>query len=305
MSPLTINTFGIVNLNRSNNNDFLHTYCYHEGQGLKGGNNVVSMLHQYLRQQYGPLLASRGHHLVLVCDNCGGQNKNRMVIRYAAWLCESGLFDNISLLFLIAGHTKNPCNRLFNLLKSGYRKKNIYDVPDLIEVLNQNSNVDAKIPAPFRDWDSFLNRYYDVPKSIKKWHCFEVSSTRILDTTKQNNPQPTIMLFRQSDVPESDSTTQDLRSFKTIQDKEERYAEVKDISMYPKALNKPGIKPIKRNELWKKFRPVVPEQYHNSDIYQPPSSTELEQLRQERAEKDKQRQVSKKRKTDEMRQAAV
>ena len=76
MSPLSINIFGIANACKEQ--ETLQAYCYHEGEGHKGGNNVVSMLHAYLRTEF--LLVGNGEHLVLVCGNCGGQNKNRMVI---------------------------------------------------------------------------------------------------------------------------------------------------------------------------------------------------------------------------------
>ena len=75
-SPLNINVFGIVDANTDT--EQLQVYCFHEGHGAKGGNSVVSMLHHFLHTRN--LLSGNGNHLVLVCDNCAGQNKNRMVI---------------------------------------------------------------------------------------------------------------------------------------------------------------------------------------------------------------------------------
>ena len=57
-------------------------------------------------------------------DNCVGQNKNYMIIRSAA-LCIEMVWEKVNLIFLIKGHTKNACDRNFNLLKSDWRKRYI------------------------------------------------------------------------------------------------------------------------------------------------------------------------------------
>ena len=49
-SPLTINVFGVVDGNTAT--EHLVAYCYHEGQGGKGGDNVVSMLYDFLKKSY-------------------------------------------------------------------------------------------------------------------------------------------------------------------------------------------------------------------------------------------------------------
>lgn len=48
-SPLSISVFGITNA--CGPKERLHAYCYHEGKGKKGGNNVTSMLHYYLHKE--------------------------------------------------------------------------------------------------------------------------------------------------------------------------------------------------------------------------------------------------------------
>ncbi len=52
-------------------------------------------------------------------DNCGGQNKNRFcLIGFVSFLTLSGLFDEVSLFFLIVGHTKNVCDGSFGNVKT-------------------------------------------------------------------------------------------------------------------------------------------------------------------------------------------
>ena len=63
---------------------------------------------------------------VMVMENCGGQNKNRMVIRFLLILTEIGVFKKSVNMYLVHGHTKNTCNRMFMLLKQNFHYKSIY-----------------------------------------------------------------------------------------------------------------------------------------------------------------------------------
>eukprot|EP00064_Thunnus_orientalis_P012825 superscaffoldBa00002010_g12861 len=48
----------------------------------KGSNAVISYLHHFF-SQYG----LREKHIQLHCDNCSGQNKNKVMLWYLAWRC--------------------------------------------------------------------------------------------------------------------------------------------------------------------------------------------------------------------------
>ena len=109
-------------------------------------------------------------HLVMIAGNCPGQNKNNTVIKYFQWVVEAGMASKATLLFLIKGHTKNICDRKFNLLKSGLRKKNCYDEKQLDAALTEKSNGEVDLmrlecgSTVWRDFAKFLNDYYmDCP----------------------------------------------------------------------------------------------------------------------------------------------
>lgn len=78
----------------------------------KGANAVVSMLHHFF-EVHG--LGEKDVHLH--ADNCGGQNKNNIMVGYLLWRVLTGLHDNIILSFMIAGHTKFSPDWCFGLLK--------------------------------------------------------------------------------------------------------------------------------------------------------------------------------------------
>lgn len=58
-------------------------------------------------------------------------------------------------------------------------------------------------------------------------------------------------------------------------------------------IDPPGIRAIKKREMWKKFRPVVPERYHTLDIYGRPSEEELNELKKQRAKKAQEKKKEK------------
>jgi hypothetical protein len=68
-SPLNVFVFGVVDMRTQR----LHAFVYDEGTGKKGGNNVASMIVEYL-SIYG-MLQNNKKKLKIVMDNCSGQNK--------------------------------------------------------------------------------------------------------------------------------------------------------------------------------------------------------------------------------------
>ena len=140
-SPLNYNTLGCVDPSEEGG-DRLYAHVYHEGQGKKGGNNVASLIMKQLK--YLGLLdrsKGKGKELNIVFDNCPGQNKNNFVLRLVPYLVEMGYFEEVNFIFLVVGHTKNCCDRMFNLLKIQYRKSNVYSTEDLIKMLGINKKV--------------------------------------------------------------------------------------------------------------------------------------------------------------------
>jgi hypothetical protein len=134
-SPLSIYCFGISNLAKTP--DHLHAYIYKDGDAKKGGNNVASLLVKYLKDK-GWMDKSKGarKELTIIMDNCGGQNKNKMVLRLLAILVAGGYYKTARAHFLIVGHTKNSCDRRFNDFKRLYRNANIYTPSMFLDTLN-------------------------------------------------------------------------------------------------------------------------------------------------------------------------
>ena len=102
-------------------------YVYIWGEVMHiGEHTIFSCLYWDLVMQ-GIINGTKVKHLVIIADNCPGHNKNFCVVKLCAWLVEAGWAKEVTLLFLIKGHTKNNCDIKFNLLKRGTRGINIFD----------------------------------------------------------------------------------------------------------------------------------------------------------------------------------
>jgi hypothetical protein len=261
-SPLTINCFGIADVTLKEPK--LTAYIYHEGEGKKGGNNVASLIMKHIIDK-GWNVPHRGEELNIIMDNCAGQNKNRMVLRIAPLLIELNWYYKVNMIFLVAGHTKNAADRLFNLLKKEYRKTNIYNMEQLQAKLSEHRLVEAvKVGVDdFYDFDEYLNKIYNqVPTgAIKQYQYFKAYFL------KQG------WLQAQVSCPDvSAGVIFDLNRTTANNDAEQRKILIKNFALNSLCLTNlkpPGIHPIKQVEMFSKWRQFVLV-IHITDIYAEP-----------------------------------
>ena len=76
----------------------------------KGAIAIISMLNHFFAT-YGP----RERVVHLHADNCEGQNKSCYMMYYLMWHVLTGLHNEITISFLLVGHTK-----FFLMLNLGY-----------------------------------------------------------------------------------------------------------------------------------------------------------------------------------------
>jgi hypothetical protein len=137
-----------------------------------------------------------------VFDNCGGQNKNKMVLRFMVMLGKLKLAKIVRAIFLIKGHTKNDCDRMFNLLKYDYRKTNVYTPKQLLDCLNRHPQV---LAIPMETDEDFLN--FDACQNgvmikaingCKKHHIFTVkeedANTLVMQEADMEEERPLLVV---------------------------------------------------------------------------------------------------------------
>lgn len=146
----------------------------------KGSNAVVSMLHHFFVHH---ALGEKKVHLH--ADNCGGQNKNATMVQYLLWRVMTGQHDEITLSFMIPGHTKFSPDWCFGLLKKKYRRTKVGGLTDLVSVVNESSVVniaqltgteDGKVLVTTYDWQSCFAEHCTKITGIKKLHHLRFNS---------------------------------------------------------------------------------------------------------------------------------
>lgn len=111
-------------------------YSYHEGQALKGPNEVSSFLNHYINM-YVPDTITDLH---LFCDGCPGQNKNNTVIRFLMALSAQKNMM-IHIYFPVRGHSFNDCDRNFSVVKRKIRREDrVFTHQQYIELIVKSSN---------------------------------------------------------------------------------------------------------------------------------------------------------------------
>ncbi|CAH2092579.1 unnamed protein product [Euphydryas editha] len=99
-------------------------YLWHESTAKRGANEVASCVYDFIKDQ-----SSKGVQTInLYSDNCGGQNRNRIV--FMMYLIAAKKFNvNISHKFLEKGHTQNENDSIHALIERSSKNKEIY-TPD-------------------------------------------------------------------------------------------------------------------------------------------------------------------------------
>ena len=148
----------------------------------KGANAIVSMLHHHF--VHHGLGETTAH---LHADDYGGQNKNATMVHYFLWRVMTGQHDQITLSFMIPGHTGFSPDWCFGLLKKRYRRTKVGRLTDLIYmyVVNQSAVVnviqptgsaDGQVLVPAYNWQEFFTPHFKKVTGIKNLHHLRFSS---------------------------------------------------------------------------------------------------------------------------------
>jgi len=124
----------------------------------------------------------------LHADNCCGQNKNRYMMYYLMWRVLTGLHCDITLSFLIAGHTKFAPDWCFGLTKQCFRRTLVSSLDDIANTIARSSVVnvpqlvgthDGNIFVPTYNWSQFFEDHVikTALKGITKFQHFRFTHT--------------------------------------------------------------------------------------------------------------------------------
>jgi len=105
----------------------------------RGANEIISSFVKVVTSRI-----TKKKKIEMWCDNCAGQNKNKMLVFAMFYLVASGWFESIECRFFVSGHSFMPCDQDFAMIEK--RKKRLAAmVPTEIKEMIQSS----KLNNPF------------------------------------------------------------------------------------------------------------------------------------------------------------
>ena len=310
-SPLSVYNLGVVNhahkygqINSDGNvrneyKEHMHAHVYHEGVAKKGANNVASLIMKTLTDSNILRENDPGGELVIVFDNCSGQNKNNTMLKLLVYLTEIGYFKRVTFVFLIVGHTKNAADRLFNMLKRDYRLKNIFTMDCLMDHLNVSESVTIHptLADDFFDYESFLDMFYsDFKSKVKQHHIFSCNynSSRVgnkinVELRESNLDIHPITTHNAIKAGFFGRTANYAKGSKGL--REAIMKRPTDIARYKaeylRVIEPPSINIYKRVELHTKYKPIVPIEFQNDIIYEEPPQNVIDAVKAEKKSRGK------------------
>ncbi|KAK5639727.1 hypothetical protein RI129_010538 [Pyrocoelia pectoralis] len=137
-------------------------YIWQEKDGKRGSNEICSNLFNYLKG-----VDETGHtkRVEFFCDNCGGQNKNKSVLFMVFhFLKTSKSIDEVTITFLLAGHTYMPVDSIHAVIEKFIKGKSIMAPSEWPTIL---TNARTK-PKPYIVKLLTHNDFFDFKNSTKQ-----------------------------------------------------------------------------------------------------------------------------------------
>jgi hypothetical protein len=188
--------FGTVVESRSKQDGYLLFYDQVAGQNWQ---HIQCMLDYIIEQEFNKREMEREEDttipkyetILLRCDNCSKENKNKYMVSYMADLVRHYKLKKVSLHTLVVGHTKFAPDSKFGQLSSALKTRDIFCGADLVDVCDGISNVtgvylDASVFYNRKEW---IETYFAGKiEGISQYHHIEIRSENCVQVTKRRVP---------------------------------------------------------------------------------------------------------------------
>lgn len=227
-----------------------NTFCFVWGEkdGKRGVNEICSNLYSYLTK-----LDNDGEYksLSLFCDNCPGQNKNKFVLSMLHYfLKNSKSVEEITLTYLVAGHTYMPVDSVHGVIEKYISNMNIQAPSEWTTIIrNARRRPKPYEVIPVHYGDIFDWKSLSVPKKLKTINGGEIKITDITRVKLNKNNTNTFIVY----------TGYDMEAANEIQWIERRNDRVSRAYNSELPINKEKMKNLM--QLCESFK--IKKQYHN------------------------------------------
>jgi hypothetical protein len=186
-----------------------------------------------------------------------------------------GYFLTVEYVFYIRGHIKNTCNRMFNKMKLKFHRRDIFSWGQALETLNikEHVNIVDAQESHLKDYGDLLDNFYVNFKTntIQEKHIFKAESTGEALTMQCATHDGAVFVNQPM-----------LNKGRVIGVKMTDTINACELAI----LKRPGLRPVKQVELYKKYRPFEPREFWEETCPKP-SEAVLTQEKNETAAKRK------------------
>ena len=182
-SAFSVHLFGVCKTEGGQN----HQLNFVIGEGelpkgtSKGANTTINMVY-YALQKFA---LSGKKQLQITCDNCSGQNKNNLSLWFWSWLVMLGWYEDITVNFMVPGHTKFICDSFFGHIKKVYWKHKVNIIDDVKNIINNSAKGNEAVLYSnginwnWYDFGEFFKSHFVSLPNIKQYHHFHFNSENI------------------------------------------------------------------------------------------------------------------------------
>lgn len=271
LSLWSVSMFGVYFANTG----IQHNYLYEEMTAGKGSNEVISLLHLFVRNQ---LLRDGYRRLTIYADNCSGQNKNNHVVKFLLALTHVANLEEVNFKFFVKGHTKSAVDRGFGHVRKRVSKEDIWTMERLVTAVAGASSSSVAVHVT-PEMDAFKNyklvvgdAYKNVPK-IRQYQIFSMKDS-----------EPGRVTCRVG--PDTDCVEHDLRrGYDGILINGAKVQTMLQFHLEPL----PPLKanPEKVDTMHNKVKPYVPAQFADDRLYAAPSEKQVRESKLAKQERNK------------------
>ena len=132
--------------------------------------------------------------LIVVMDNCVGQNKSKAIMNFFAMLSIVFPFQRVMLLFLVSGHSHMNPDRVVSWVRSSLKKGandadlgNLYVPHQYVEKMNSVKSVEATFwdhlqpdKPMYEGWGEIMSSCLHEVSNYTSNHCFEFYDGKVL-----------------------------------------------------------------------------------------------------------------------------
>ncbi|OWY92407.1 hypothetical protein PHMEG_00038612 [Phytophthora megakarya] len=182
-----------------------------------------------------------------------------MTIRMLLALMHMSVLPEIEFKFFVKGHTKNAVDRGFGHVRKRISRADVWTMDQLLEIVTHASASSTLAHIP-KENSILVDEAYKKIKNIQKYQIFSM-----------NKNTPGVAMCRKG--PETAAVAQDLRRKYDGIATESTRVQIR-LTTHLEPLLNPPPNPEKRQTIYNKVRPFVPDEFRSDPLYDPPNDEE-------------------------------